>query len=101
MLTVDSTAINNISGLIYSLNNMLINTQDHDIDNSDTKNNKGILTKGNLLLNAGNIFNVQGNLSAEGLAKITFNILNSEQGKLASLQNNLTLTGNQLNNKKD
>ncbi|MDR9740674.1 hemagglutinin repeat-containing protein [Proteus terrae] len=100
MLTVDSTAINNISGLIYSLNNMLINTQDHDIDNSDTKNNKGILTKGNLLLNAGNIFNVQGNLSAEGLAKITFNILNSEQGKLASLQNNLTLTGNQLNNNK-
>ncbi|UPK82635.1 hemagglutinin repeat-containing protein [Proteus vulgaris] len=100
LLTVDSTAINNVSGLIYSLKNMLVNTQGHDIDNSDTKNNKGILTKGNLLLNAGNIFNVQGNLSAEGLVKITFNILNNEQGKLASLQNNLTLTGNQLNNNK-
>ncbi|WP_193014338.1 MULTISPECIES: hemagglutinin repeat-containing protein [Gammaproteobacteria] len=100
LLTINSNAINNVSGLIYSFKNMLINTQGHDIDNSDTKNNKGILTKGNLLLNSGNILNLQGNLSAEGLAKITFNELNNEQGKLASLQKELTVTGNQLNNNK-
>ncbi|MBG2876651.1 hemagglutinin repeat-containing protein [Proteus alimentorum] len=97
-ISIDSASIKNISGLIFSLKEMAINTYGNVIDNSNSKNNGGILTKANLTLNAGNINNNKGNLTAENGSKITFNQLNNQQGKLASLKQNLVLEGRELDN---
>ncbi|WP_368911289.1 two-partner secretion domain-containing protein [Proteus vulgaris] len=97
-ISIDSASINNISGLIYSLKEMVINTYGNVIDNSNSQNKGGILTKANLTLNAGDINNNKGNLTAENGSKITFNQLNNQQGKLASLKQNLVLEGSKLDN---
>ncbi|WP_337241827.1 hemagglutinin repeat-containing protein [Proteus faecis] len=97
-ISIDSALIKNISGLVYSLKEMVINTYGNVIDNSNSKNKGGILTKANLTLNAGDINNNKGNLTAENGSKITFNRLNNQQGKLASLKQNLVLEGRELDN---
>ncbi len=97
-ISIDSASIKNISGLVYSLKEMVINTYGNVIDNSNSKNKGGILTKANLTLNAGDINNNKGNLTAENGSKITFNRLNNQQGKLASLKQNLVLEGRELDN---
>ena len=96
-LTVNSGELQNQAGLLYSEQEITINTHGKTLNNQQTQGqNQGILTPGNLTINSGKLENTQGVISAKSV-QLNSTALTNRLGRLQG-DEDLSLTTQHLEN---
>lgn len=86
-LLIASHELLNHAGLITANTALNINTGKQRIDNSDTATSGGIISKGELEINAGNIDNLEGKITSTAKQSLFVEDINNKKVRLVALKN--------------
>ncbi|NBM50155.1 hemagglutinin repeat-containing protein, partial [Proteus sp. G2666] len=96
--TLKTGAINNHTGLIITGKDLIIDSHQQKITNSETQKSGGIVSQGGLNIHSGDLNNQQGQILAKQQVDLQTNIVTNQSGQILSELANLTLKGISLNN---
>uniref|UniRef100_UPI0036DC8421 hemagglutinin repeat-containing protein n=1 Tax=Photorhabdus sp. RM322S TaxID=3342825 RepID=UPI0036DC8421 len=85
-LTLNTGELNNAGGLLRSKTTLSLNTHGQKLINTQSGDKHGILSGGNLTLEAGEIDNTAGVIESQGGTTLTSQNLNNTKGKILSLE---------------
>ncbi|WP_171742493.1 hypothetical protein [Shigella sp. FC1967] len=97
-LIIASHELLNHAGLITANTALNINTDKQRIDNSGTSTNGGIISKGELKINAGNIDNFEGKITSTAKQSLFVDDINNKKGKIGSIEERVLIESGAINN---
>ncbi|WP_387490371.1 filamentous hemagglutinin N-terminal domain-containing protein [Photorhabdus sp. RM96S] len=97
-LQLDSGKLDSTGGLIKSGGNMTLDTHGEKLTNAKSGDNRGVISKGTMILTTGEIDNQDGAIIGTGTTTVTSGELKNQGGTLTSEKDALTLSVNQTDN---